>query len=56
MLKTGQCGTWIQSTTQPRNGPGERKIRSVRLPVAPPSRSPSVTAHARLWIGARPAG
>ena len=49
-LNTGQCGTWIQSTTQPRNGPGERKIRSVRLPMAPPSSRPRATAQARLWI------
>src|SRR5436190_7081040 len=48
MLKTGQCGSWIQSTTCPRNGPGARRIRSTRLPSAPPSSSPRVTAHGPL--------
>ena len=47
-LKTGQCGSWIQSTTSPRNTPGERSSRSVRFPAAPPSSSPSVTAQGRL--------
>jgi hypothetical protein len=47
-LNTGQCGNSIQSTTQPRNGPGERKTRSVRLPIAPPSSRPSATAQGRL--------
>ena len=32
------------STTWPCSGPGERKIRSTRLPSAPPSTSPSATA------------
>ena len=49
-LNTGQCGTWIQSTTQPRSGPGERSSRSVRLPIAPPSSRPSVIAQGRLRI------
>ena len=39
-LNTGQCGNSIQSTTSPRNSPGERKIRSARFPVAPPSSRP----------------
>ena len=50
MLNTGQCGSWIQSTTYPRSGPGARSSRSVRLPVAPPSSRPSVTAQPALWI------
>ena len=33
------------STTWPCSGPGARKMRSMRLPSAPPSTSPSATAH-----------
>ncbi len=47
-LNTGQCGSWMKSTTQPRSGPGLRTIRSVRLPSAPPSSRPSATAQRRL--------
>src|SRR4051812_1366446 len=48
-LKTGQTlpsgpKTDRKSTTPPRRKPGSRKIRSVRLPSAPPRTSPSVTA------------
>ena len=43
-LKTGQSGSWIQSTTWPWKAPGARKIRSSRLPVAPPRSRPSVMA------------
>ena len=32
------------STTWPCSGPGARKIRSTRLPSAPPSTRPSATA------------
>ena len=33
------------STTWPTKCPGARKIRSIRLPSAPPSTRPSDTAH-----------
>jgi hypothetical protein len=36
--------TLIMSTTWPTNGPGARKMRSPRLPHAPPSTSPSAIA------------
>lgn len=45
-LKVGQCGTWIQSTTEPLRKPGGRKIRSRRFPVIPPRTSPATTAQA----------
>jgi hypothetical protein len=48
MLNVGQCGSLIQSTTQPCSGPGNRNSRSVRLPIAPPSSKPSATAHRML--------
>jgi hypothetical protein len=49
-LNTGNtcpCGsnTDTMSTTWPSSGPGARKIRSARLPSAPPSTRPSATAH-----------
>jgi hypothetical protein len=47
-LKIAQCGSWMKSTTQPRSGPGLRKTRSVRLPSAPPSSSPSAIAQRAL--------
>ena len=47
-LKTGQSGSSIQSTTCPWNNPGARKIRSSRLPVAPPSSRPSAMAQPML--------
>src|SRR5580700_5755727 len=49
MLKVqGKWGRLIQSTTRPRSGPGERKRRSEKLPVAPPSRRPMAIVQARL--------
>lgn len=47
-LKTAKWDGAMKSTTAPRNMPGERKIRSVRLPSAPPSSRPSAIAHGRL--------
>src|SRR5436189_153172 len=44
----GKCGRLSQSTTCPRNGPGPRNSRSPRLPMAPPSSSPSAIVQARL--------
>ena len=48
-LKTGQtlpsgANSDTMSTTCPRSGPGSRNSRSVRLPSAPPSTSPSPIA------------
>jgi hypothetical protein len=34
-----------KSTTCPRNGPGDRKNRSIRLPTAPPRIIPRPSAH-----------
>ena len=34
-LNTGQCGSAKKSTTWPRNGPGSRNRRSIRLPADP---------------------
>ena len=39
---------WIQSTTPPRPNPGARKIRSARLPAAPPITAAKHRAAARL--------
>ena len=44
----GKCGRLIQSTTRPRSRPGARNNRSPRLPMAPPSSSPSAIVQARL--------
>jgi predicted DNA-binding transcriptional regulator YafY len=49
-LNVGQYENLIQSTTQPRSGPGNRNSRSVRLPIAPPSSKPSATAHGVLLM------
>ncbi len=48
-LKTAKCLGAMKSTTAPSKTPGARKIRSVRLPRAPPSSMPSAIAHGRLW-------
>src|SRR4051794_6549777 len=45
-LKTAKCCGWMKSTTWPWKGCGARKIRSVRLPTAPPRRPPRQTAQA----------
>ena len=47
-LNTGQCGSSRKSMTRPRNRPGLRKTRSVKLPRAPPSTRPRATAHQAL--------
>ena len=44
-LNTGHQPTERKSTTWPRSGPGERKNRSTRLPIAPPRIMPSPIAH-----------
>ena len=44
-LKTGQFFRCRKSTTCPRMKPGERKIRSVRFPSAPPRTRPNTRAH-----------
>ena len=44
-LKTGQWGSIRKSTTWPWNGSGSRTMRSVRLPLTPPSSSPRASAH-----------
>lgn len=44
MLKFGQFGKRIQSVTLPRKNPGELKVRSVKLPSAPPNTSASTIA------------
>src|SRR3954453_15184836 len=46
-LNTGECWGWMKSTTCPWNGWGALKMRSVRLPPAPPSSPPRQTAQAR---------
>ena len=46
-LNTGQWVRCRKSTTWPRNGAGSRRMRSVRLPSAPPSSSPSPSAQPR---------
>ena len=38
-----------QSTTPPCRGEGSRKMRSSRLPIAPPSSSPIATAVSFAW-------
>ena len=43
-LKIGQFGSWRKSMTCPRNGPGSRSIRSVRLPVMPARIAPRPAA------------
>ncbi|MNI78420.1 hypothetical protein D3C73_1347920 [compost metagenome] len=45
MLKMAKFGNWMKSTTWPMAKDGSRKRRSVRLPRAPPSSSPSDSAH-----------
>lgn len=47
-LKTAKFAGAMKSTTAPSKTPGERKIRSVRLPSAPPSSRPSAIAQGRL--------
>ena len=47
-LKLGQTWKSMKSTTAPRPGPGLRSSRSTRLPLAPPSSSPRLTAQPRL--------
>ena len=44
-LNTGHQPMDRKSTTCPRNGPGERKNRSTRLPMAPPRIMPRPMAH-----------
>ena len=44
-LNTGHQPMERKSTTCPRNGPGARKNRSTRLPIAPPRIMPSPMAH-----------
>src|SRR5258707_7700423 len=44
-LNTGHQPTERKSTTWPRSGPGARKKRSTRLPMAPPRIIPRPTAH-----------
>ncbi|WNE97431.1 hypothetical protein PS467_19890 [Streptomyces luomodiensis] len=47
-MNTGpRASTVIQSMTAPRNGPGDRIIRSAPLPVAPPAISPRPSAAPR---------
>lgn len=48
-LNTAKCLGAMKSTTAPSKTPGERKIRSVRLPSAPPSSRPSAIAQGRLY-------
>ena len=45
MLKIAKLGSWMKSTTWPMAKDGSRNSRSVRLPRAPPSSSPSASAH-----------
>ena len=45
MLKIAKLGSWMKSTTWPIANEGSRNSRSVRLPSAPPSSSPSASAH-----------
>ena len=47
-FQIGQCGNSRKSTTCPRATPGARNIRSDRLPSAPPSSRPRVSAQTRL--------
>lgn len=47
-LNTAKSFGAMKSTTAPSKTPGERKIRSVRLPSAPPSSSPRAIAQGRL--------
>ena len=44
-LNTGHQPMERKSTTCPRNGPGERKNLSTRLPIAPPRIMPRPIAH-----------
>src|SRR5947209_10313726 len=44
-LNTGHQPTDKKSTTWPRSGPGARKKRSTRLPIAPPRIIPRPNAH-----------
>ena len=44
-LNTGHQPIDKKSTTCPRSGPGERKNRSTKLPIAPPRIIPRPTAH-----------
>ena len=44
-LNTGHQPMDRKSTTWPRSGPGERKNRSTRLPIAPPRIMPRPIAH-----------
>ena len=44
-LNTGHHPIDKKSTTCPRSGPGERKNRSTRFPIAPPRIMPRPTAH-----------
>ena len=44
-MNTGHHPIDRKSTTWPRSGPGDRKKRSTRLPIAPPRISPKPIAH-----------
>src|SRR5690606_1541699 len=49
-LNTAKCFSAMKSTTATSNTPGDRKIRSVRLPGAQPRNRPSALAQGRPYI------